>query len=36
MMYGNFMNTLEKLKCREKRPVSRANNCNTEKVTIAR
>ena len=35
MMYGNFMNALEKLKC-EKHPVSRANNGNTKKVIIAR
>ena len=36
MTYGNFMNALEKNKCRKKHPVSRANNDNTKKVIIAR
>ena len=36
MTYGNCMNAFEKCKCREKHPVSRANNCNTKKVIIAR
>ena len=34
--YENFMNALEKLKCREKHPVSRANYGNTENVLTAR
>ena len=36
MTYGNFMNALEKKKCREKHLLSRANNGNTKKVIIAR
>ena len=36
MTYGNFMNALEKEKCSEKHPVSRANNGNTKKVIITR
>ena len=36
MTYGNFVNVLDKQKCSEKHPVSRANDGNTKKVVIAR